>query len=105
MKEATLNVMTFSDAALVLFAHGTSEDAEAGAPVYAHAAELRRRRCFAEIREAFWKQAPRLPEVLSAVTTPRVFLVPLFISDGYFSGEVIPRALGFGGAASEAPRV
>src|SRR5204863_2514897 len=35
-------------------------------------------------------------EVLSSITTPRVFLVPLLISEGYFSEEVIPRALGFG---------
>ena len=27
---------------------------------------------------------------------PRVFIVPLFVSEGYFSDEVIPRELGFG---------
>lgn len=29
------------------------------------------------------------------MTTPRVFLVPCLISEGYFSDEVIPEALGF----------
>lgn len=82
-------------AALVLVGHGSSLNSESGAPVFQHAAELRRRRCFAEVREAFWKQEPQIKEVLAGVKADRVFLVPLFISEGYFSEEVIPRALGF----------
>jgi len=31
---------------------------------------------------------------------PRVFLVPIFISEGYFSEQVIPRALGLCGEES-----
>ena len=77
--------------------HGTTLNAESSAPVYQHAAELRGRKCFAEVREAFWKQEPKVTEVLSGLTTPRVFIVPLFISEGYFSEEVIPRELGFRG--------
>src|SRR2546421_10633215 len=75
--------------------HGTTLNAESSAPVYQHAAELRRRKCFSEVREAFWKQKPQVAGVLSSLTTPRVFIVPLFISEGYFSEEVIPRELGF----------
>jgi len=86
---------SFADAALVLFAHGSTVDAESSAPVYAHAAELRGRRCFAEVREAFWKQEPRLEEVVANSKAPRVFLLPLFISEGYFSEVIIPQALGF----------
>jgi len=85
----------FADAALVLFGHGSSINAESAAPVYVQAAEMRRRNCFAEVREAFWKQEPRLPEVLSTLTRPRVFLLPLFVSEGFFSNTVIPEALGF----------
>ena len=33
--------------------------------------------------------------VLRGVFAPRVFIVPLFISEGYFTEEVIPRELGF----------
>jgi len=36
-----------------------------------------------------------LAEVLTGISTPLVFLVPLFISEGYFSNEVVPRELGF----------
>lgn len=84
----------FADAALVLLGHGTSLNPDSAAPVYQHAAALRQRRIFAEVREAFWKQDPQLLSVLQEITTPRVFVQPLLISPGYFSEEVIPQALG-----------
>ncbi len=82
------------DAALVLVGHGTTLNADSSAPVFQHGAELRRRRLFAEVREAFWKQSPLLLDALSSVNASRVFLVPLFISEGFFSEQVIPRRLG-----------
>lgn len=84
----------FADATLVLLGHGTTQNEDSAVPVYQHAAELRRRKLFADVREAFWKQAPQVKQVLATVSTPRVFIVPLFISEGYFSNEVIPRELG-----------
>jgi sirohydrochlorin cobaltochelatase len=88
----------FSDAALVVLGHGATQNAESAGPVFQHAAELRRRGCCAQVREGFWKQEPQVTEVLSRLTEPRVFLAPLFISEGYFGGEIIPQALGFGKA-------
>lgn len=85
----------FADATLVLLGHGTTQNEDSAAPVYQHAAELRRRNIFADVREAFWKQEPQVKQVLATVSTPRAFIVPLFISEGYFSSEVIPRELGF----------
>ena len=90
-----MDLQDFSDAALVLLGHGSTQNAESGAPVYQHAAELRRRGIFAEVREAFWKQEPQVKQVLASISTPRVFIVPLFISEGYFSEDVIPHELGF----------
>ncbi|HKW29615.1 MAG TPA: CbiX/SirB N-terminal domain-containing protein, partial [Verrucomicrobiae bacterium] len=90
----------FGDAALVVLGHGTEQNAGSAAPVYQHAAELRRRQLFAEVREAFWKQEPPVKNVLASLSTPRVFIVPLFISEGYFSDEVIPRELGFASHSS-----
>jgi sirohydrochlorin cobaltochelatase len=87
----------FPNAALVLLGHGTTLNAESSAPVFQHAAELRRRQLFAQVREAFWKQPPELAGVLSSLTTPRVFVAPLFISEGFFSEQAIPRALGLRG--------
>ncbi|MGA2280190.1 MAG: CbiX/SirB N-terminal domain-containing protein [Verrucomicrobiota bacterium] len=90
----------FSEAALVVLGHGTTQNANSAAPVYQHAAELRRRKIFAEVREAFWKQEPQIKKILSEISAPWVFIVPLFISEGYFSDEVIPRELGFAGRSS-----
>lgn len=91
-----MNRENFSTAALVLLGHGTTQNENSAAPVYQHAAELRRRGLFAEVREAFWKQEPRVQAVLVEIKAPRVFIVPLFLSEGYFSAGVIPRELGFG---------
>lgn len=85
----------FSDAALVLVGHGSTLNADSAAPTYQHADELRRRGVFAQVVEAFWKLEPGLSGVLRGVFAPRVFIVPLFISEGYFTEEVIPRELGF----------
>jgi len=85
----------FSDAALVLMGHGSTKNVESAAPVYQHAVALRQRNVFAEVREAFWKQEPQVKEVFERISRRRVFVVPLFISEGYFSEEVIPRELGF----------
>jgi sirohydrochlorin cobaltochelatase len=85
----------FSDATLVVLGHGTEQNADSAAPVRQHAAELRRRKIFAGVREAFWKQEPQIKSVLADLSAPRVFIAPLFISEGYFASEVIPRELGF----------
>ncbi len=85
----------FADATLVLLGHGSTKNAGSSLPIHLHAAELRRRRIFADVREAFWKQDPKVVEVVKGLSTPRVFIVPLFISEGYFASDVIPRALGF----------
>lgn len=94
----------FSDAALVLVGHGSTLNAESCAPVYQHAEELRRRKIFAQVQEAFWKQEPYLAGVLRGVFAPRAFIVPLFISEGYFTEEVIPRELGFAPGERLQPR-
>ncbi|HEX4645664.1 MAG TPA: CbiX/SirB N-terminal domain-containing protein, partial [Verrucomicrobiae bacterium] len=84
----------FSDAALVLVGHGSTLNADSSAPTYQHADELRRRGVFGQVVECFWKLEPGIAGVLRGVFAPRVFIVPLFISEGYFTEEVIPRELG-----------
>lgn len=85
----------FQDAALVLVGHGSSVKEEASASLRQHVVALRDRRCFGSVHEAFWKQEPRVEQVVSALTEPRVFIVPFFMSEGYFSESIIPQALGF----------
>jgi len=86
---------TFPDSVLVILGHGTTLNDQSAAPVFQHAAELRRRKIFAAVREAFWKQEPHVKNVLAETTASRIFVVPLFISEGYFSTEIIPKELGF----------
>lgn len=85
----------FHNDALVVLGHGSTRNADSCVPVQQHAAELKHRRIFASVHEAFWKQSPHIKDVLAFVNAPRVFIVPLFISEGYFSNEVIPHELGF----------
>jgi len=90
-----VNNASFADAALVVLGHGTDLNDQSAAPVFQHAAELRRRGIFGQVREAFWKQEPQIKKVLAELAAPRIFIAPLFISEGYFSDQVIPEALGF----------
>jgi sirohydrochlorin cobaltochelatase len=87
-------VDSFTDAALVLVGHGSTVNADSAATVYQHALELRRRGVFGEVLEAFWKIEPKLDSLWSRVAARRVFVVPLFVSAGYFTEEAIPGALG-----------
>lgn len=90
----------FSDSTLVILGHGTGLNENSAAPVFQQAAELRRRGLFAQVREAFWKQEPQVKQVLADASTRRIFIVPLFVSEGYFAGNVIPKDLGFSSVPS-----
>jgi sirohydrochlorin cobaltochelatase len=85
----------FTDSTLILIGHGSTLNADSSAPTHQHAEELRRRSLFGQVLTAFWKEEPAICAVLRAAYKPRVFCVPLFISEGYFTEEVIPRELGF----------
>jgi sirohydrochlorin cobaltochelatase len=95
----------FSNSALVLLGHGSTANADSARPVLQHAAELRRRRLFSQVCEGFWKQEPSIASVMPQVTAAKVFVVPLFISEGYFSENVIPQALGFAMKANQVDRI
>lgn len=90
--------------ALVIVGHGSHLNADSSAPVYRHAAAIRRLGVFDEVRECFWKEEPSMREVFDLVEADEVFVVPLFISEGYFTEEVLPRELGLEGAAPSTTR-
>lgn len=90
-----MNGDDYTDAALVVLGHGTAQNPGSELPVRQHGAELTRRGLFREVHAAFWKQSPQVKEVLAGITTPRIFIVPLMISEGYFASEIIPQELGF----------
>jgi sirohydrochlorin cobaltochelatase len=90
--------MPFSDAALLLLGHGSTLNADSSAPTYQHAEKLRQRGIFAEVQVGFWKEEPNFRQALRQTGCRRVFVVPNFISSGYFTEQVIPRELGLEGA-------
>jgi sirohydrochlorin cobaltochelatase len=94
--------MVFQDATLLIIGHGSTVNGDSGATVHQHAAELRRRGLFADVREAFFKIEPRIAPTLAGIRTPRVFVVPFFTAEGYFTRQAIPCELGLPVGAQDA---
>ena len=73
------------------------------AQTHAHAPEIRRRKVFAEVQCCFWKEEPSLRDARFCLPTAikEVYVVPNFISEGYFTQTVIPRELELSGRLTE----
>jgi sirohydrochlorin cobaltochelatase len=85
-----------SDAALLIVGHGSTVNADSSAPTRSNASEIQKRNIFADVRCAFWKEEPSLRDArffFADRTIREVFVVPNFISEGYFTQTVIPREL------------
>jgi sirohydrochlorin cobaltochelatase len=78
---------------LIVIGHGSTVNPDSSTPTFAHADTIRRKGLFAEVLCAFWKEEPSLREVLRMTETEEVYVVPHFISEGYFTQKVIPREL------------
>lgn len=85
------------DSALLIVGHGSTENPDSSAPYFAHASEIRERGIFREVHCCFWKEEPSMREARFLIDADEVFVVPDFISEGYFTREVIPRELGLDG--------
>jgi sirohydrochlorin cobaltochelatase len=83
--------------ALVIVGHGSHLNEDSSLPVYEHAARIRETGEFDEVVECFWKEEPSMRHVLDTVESEDVCVVPAFISEGYFTQQVIPRELGLEG--------
>ncbi len=81
------------NSALLIVGHGSTENPDSSTPYFDHAAEIRKRGIFAEVHVCFWKEEPSMREALFMIDSPEVYIVPDFISEGYFTQEVIPREL------------
>ena len=95
-----------SKPALLIVAHGSTVNPDSSAPTLVHAAEIRRRNIFADVACAFWKEEPSLRDALFLFhpeSIREVFVVPNFISEGYFTQTVIPRELELNGRTTERP--
>jgi sirohydrochlorin cobaltochelatase len=71
-----------------------------------HATTIRGRGIFADVACCFWKEEPSLRDALFFFRDPairEVYVVPNFISEGYFTRTVIPRELELSGRKTERP--
>jgi sirohydrochlorin cobaltochelatase len=49
---------------------------------------------FSRVAEGFWQQPPFIRDVWNRLDAPEIFVMPVMISEGYFTTEIIPRELG-----------
>jgi sirohydrochlorin cobaltochelatase len=85
-----------ADAGLLIVAHGSTVNPDSSAPTLEHSAAIRRRKIFATVECAFWKEEPSLRDALflfDPESIREVYVVPNFISEGYFTQTVVPREL------------
>jgi sirohydrochlorin cobaltochelatase len=90
--------------ALLIVGHGSTVNPDSSAPTLTHASEIRRRGIFANVACCFWKEEPSLRDALLFFRDPAihdVYVVPNFISEGYFTRTVIPRELELTGPATK----
>jgi sirohydrochlorin cobaltochelatase len=91
---------------LLIVGHGSTVNPDSSAPTLAHAAEIRRRKVFVEVGCAFWKEEPSLRDAIflfDPEAIREVYVVPNFISEGYFTQTVIPRELELNGRVTKRP--
>ena len=97
-------LLVLSQAALLIVGHGSTVNPDSNVPTWAHAAEIRRRRVYGDVGCAFWKEEPSLRDALFLFAPPQireVYVVPNFISEGYFTQTVIPRELELAGPVTK----
>lgn len=87
-----------AEAALLIVGHGSTVNPDSSAPSYEHANAIRERAIFGEVACCFWKEEPGFRDAAAGLLFNRrireVYVVPNFISEGYFTQTVIPRELG-----------
>ena len=82
--------------ALLIVGHGSTVNPDSSAPTLAQATAIRERGIFREVACCFWKEEASLRDALLLFEDPEireVYVVPNFISEGYFTQTVIPREL------------
>ncbi|MGB8342915.1 MAG: CbiX/SirB N-terminal domain-containing protein [Chthoniobacterales bacterium] len=85
-----------ASSALLIVGHGSTVNPDSSAPSLAQAAAIRKRGLFHEVACCFWKEEASLRDALFFFDDPEireVYVVPNFISEGYFTQTVIPREL------------
>jgi sirohydrochlorin cobaltochelatase len=91
---------------LLIVGHGSTVNPDSSAPSLAQAATLRARGLYREVTACFWKEEPSLRDALFGFDEREireVYVVPNFISEGYFTQTVVPRELELSGRQTRRP--
>src|SRR6266702_894751 len=94
------------NSALLIVAHGSTVNPDSSTPTLARATQIRRRKIFAEVECTFWKEEPSLRDAVflfDPESIREVYVVPNFISEGYFTQTVVPRELELNGRITKRP--
>ena len=86
--------------ALLVVGHGSTVNPDSSAPSLTQVAAVRERALFRDVAACFWKEEASLRDALFLFQDPEirdVYVVPNFISEGYFTQTVIPRELELAG--------
>ncbi|MEI6321993.1 MAG: CbiX/SirB N-terminal domain-containing protein [bacterium] len=86
-----------SGTTLILIGHGSTTNPDSSAPTRRLAEVIHTKGVFNEVRCCFWKEEPHLHDALKELESREIFIVPNFISEGYFTQTVIPRELALDG--------
>lgn len=92
--------------ALLIVGHGSTVNPDSSEPTWEQAAAIGQRGLFREVACCFWKEEPSLRDALflfGDADIAEVYVVPNFISEGYFTETVIPRELELSGRLTTRP--
>ena len=84
------------DAALLIVGHGSTVNPDSSGPSLDQAKAIRDKGVFSDVACCFWKEEASLRDALFFFDESEirdVYVVPNFISEGYFTQTVIPREL------------
>lgn len=87
--------------ALIIVGHGSTLNPDSSMPTHQHADEIRRRGIFDEVACAFWKEEPSMREIFYMMESREIYIVPNFISEGYFCQQILPRELRLDGPVTQ----
>ena len=89
------------ESALLILGHGSTENPDSSLPTWEIAESLVRAGNFASVHCAFWKEEPSFRQIWPTIEEREVYVVPNFISEGYFTREVLPRELELDGHTTD----
>ena len=82
---------------LLLLGHGSHLNPLSSAPVHEQVARLRATGRYRSVEAAFWKEEPSFARALDRYDEGEVVALPMFVSGGFFTEEVIPAEMELAG--------